>query len=313
MSPPSTAAARNTDAPVLRTRLFDWDLANPVLIASGPLTSSSRAISKMLRAGAGGVVTKSIVPTADTRQCRCFREGQLLFNRDGYSQHSVEMWEEELDRHRADPIIANIVADTPEELATLAVRVTRAGARVLELGLSCPTLDEDPVCCDPAKLEAFCRAVRRAVDVPLVVKLLISTSAAANREMARIAHATGMNGLTVADTVPALLLDQRTSRPVLGGPGGASGPFLKALVLKAITDVRGLGLEILGCGGVMNARDALDYMDLGCRAVQVCTLIMNESYHSIRPLLSQLETELASRAASAVSTGAVMSTIGAQS
>jgi dihydroorotate dehydrogenase (NAD+) catalytic subunit len=292
--PPQIGAERSAgrELHVLRTRLFHWDLANPVLIGSGPLTSCSRTMRKMLRAGAGGLVTKSIVPRADTRHCRCSRYGDVLFNRDGYSQRDIEAWEEDLGQHRGEPIIANIVADSPDELAALAVRVTRAGAEVIELGLSCPTLEEDPACCDPEKLRAFCSRVRSAVDVPLIVKLLLSTSASANREMARVARSTGMDALTIADTVPALLLDQHTAAPLLGGAGGASGAFLKPLVLKAISDIRQMGLEIIGCGGILNATDALDYLHLGCSAVQVCTFVMNQSFRAIQSLVNDLEAQL---------------------
>lgn len=188
----------------------------------------------MFRAGAGGVVTKSIVAVADTRHCRCSRYGDILFNRDGYSERSPEQWEADLPQLRGQPVIANIVADTPDELAALAARVARAGAEMIELGLSCPTLDEDPICCHPDRLYAFCRAARAAVDVPVIVKLLISTSARGNREMAHIARETRMNGISLADTMPSMLLERPAAMPLLGGPGGASGPFLKPLSVPQI-------------------------------------------------------------------------------
>jgi hypothetical protein len=39
---------------------------------------------------------------------------------------------------------------------------------------------------------------------------------------------------------------------------------------------------------ILSAEDALDYITVGCSAVQVCTLVMNESYHAIEPLVQQL-------------------------
>lgn len=281
---------------VTRTRLFHWDLPHPILIASGPLTNHLRTINKMFQAGAAGVVTKTITPIPDERRCRCMRSRELLLNREGYSQRSVEDWEIDLAALRGRPVIANIVADTPDDLAALARRVTAAGAEALELGLSCPTLEDDPVCCFPDKLYDFCLAVRRAVDVPLLVKLLLATSVKANRDMVRAVRDAGADGISLADTLPSLFIDKSGSY-ALGGPGGLSGGFLKPLVLKSMYDVRDIAgdrLVFVGIGGILTAEDALDYIRMGCSAVQVCTLVMNESYHAIEPLVQRLQLVVSS-------------------
>ncbi|MEM9455249.1 MAG: hypothetical protein AAGF11_13795 [Myxococcota bacterium] len=281
-----------SESGVLRTRFFHWDLPHPIFIASGPLSDRRRTIEKMIEAGAAGVVTKTIAPSADPRRCRCRRSGDLLLNRDGYSRRTLADWEVDLDALRGQPIIANVVADTPDELAMVCRKVVAAGAEILELGLSCPTLeDEDPICCVPEKLRDFCIAARRAVDVPIVVKLLIATSAGMNREMVRVVREAGADGLSLADTLPSLFLEPSGAH-VLGGPGGASGGFLKPLVLKAIYDVQeeaGDRMEFMGIGGVMTAEDAVDYIRAGCSIVQICTLVMNENYHAIAPLVQRLE------------------------
>jgi dihydroorotate dehydrogenase len=287
--PPADGPRASASSARSATRLFHWNLPHPILIASGPLTASLRTMEKMFQAGAAGVVTKTIAPTPDERRCRCQHFGDLLLNRDGYSQHSLEQWEADLSALRGRPIIANIVADTPEELASLARRVTAAGAEVLELGLSCPTLDQDPICCYPGKLQEYCVAVRRAVDVPLLVKLLLTTSATANRHMVSIVRDAGLDGVSFADTLPSLFIESSTGMPALGGPGGASGGFLKPLVLKALYDVANSGLVMVGIGGVMSAEDALDYVKMGCTAVQICTLVMNQSYRAIQPLVDRFE------------------------
>jgi len=256
-------------------QLFHWDLPHPIIVSSSPLSAHGRAINNLLSVGAAAVVTKTITLYPDVRTGGCSRHGELLFNRDGYSNRSVSDWESDLDALQGHRVIANVFAETPDELANLACRVTARGVEILELGLSCPTVGKDPICCYPDQLGEFCHAVRKAVNVPILVKLLLQMSSERNREMALTVKNAGCNGICISDTLPAMILKSDGSK-VLGGPGGLSGAALKPLVLKALHDIADIDLVILGIGGIKDAQDVVDYLRMGATAVQVCSvLIMN--------------------------------------
>jgi len=273
----------NSDLPTA-IRLFDWNLPHPIIVSSSPLSSNERAIRNLFSAGAAAVVTKTITPCPDIRIGGCSRHGEFLFNRDGYSNRSVTDWERDLDSLRTSRIIANIFAETPDELAKLARRITATGVEILELGLSCPTVGNDPICCYPTRLDEFCRAVRKAVDVPILVKLLLQTSSDQNRKMAMIVKNTGCDGICISDTLPAIVLKSDGSK-VLNGPGGLSGAILKPLVLKALYDIADIDLVTVGIGGIQGAQDVLDYLRIGATAIQVCSVLIINGVQKLEDLV----------------------------
>ena len=81
------------------------------------------------------------------------------------------------------------------------------------------------------------------------------------------------DALVVANTILAMSVDIRTRRASLGRVmGGLSGPAIKPIILRmAYQCVRAVQIPVIGCGGIMTAADALEYLIVGCRAVQVGT------------------------------------------
>ncbi|GEM_PF-2055668 len=268
-------------------QLFHWELAHPIIVSSSPLSAHKQAINNLFSVGAAAVVTKTITPYPDARSGGCLRHGELFFNRDGYSNRSVSKWEEDLEALRGQKVIANIFAETPDELSILARQVVARGVEIIELGLSCPTAGKDPVCCYPSQLSEFCQAVRKAVDVPILVKLLLQTSAERNREMASMVKNAKCEGISLSDTLPAIILKANGSM-ALGGPGGLSGAALKPLVLKGLYDVADLDLVVLGIGGIKEAQDVVDYIRMGATAVQICTTLMVDGIQKLGSLVQNL-------------------------
>jgi dihydroorotate dehydrogenase len=268
------------------TNLFHWQLPHPVIASSSPLTAHLRAIHHLFAIGAAAVVTKTISMQPDMRTGGCIRYGELLFNRDGYSRRTLSEWEADLETLRGQKVIANIAADTPEDVANLARRVVSKGAEIVELGLSCPSVEGGPICISPDKLGPFCRAARKAVDVPLIVKLILQTSTAGNRAMISCLKNEGINGVSISDTLPGLLLDVHGNM-MLGGSGGISGSPLKPLVLKSIYDIADMNVVILGMGGISSGQDVVDYLRVGASVVQVCSFLMRNGVQAMENLVQE--------------------------
>jgi dihydroorotate dehydrogenase (NAD+) catalytic subunit len=92
--------------------------------------------------------------------------------------------------------------------------------------------------------------------------------------VARAVVEAGADALTIANTFPAMAIDIGRRRPALGwGSGGLSGPAIKPIVLKMVYDVARaeVGVPIIGCGGIVTWRDAVEYLMAGASAVQVGT------------------------------------------
>ena len=102
----------------------------------------------------------------------------------------------------------------------------------------------------------------------------------------------GATGLTLVNTVRALLIDAESRRPVLGGRGGGlSGAAIKPIALRAVHDVSRAHPEapIIGTGGVMSGTDAVEMLLAGASAVGVGTATFAEPRATLR-ILRELTT-----------------------
>jgi dihydroorotate dehydrogenase (NAD+) catalytic subunit len=157
----------------------------------------------------------------------------------------------------------------------------------IELNLSCPNVDEAPE--SAAEIVAACRA---ATTLPLYAKL--SPANWDIGELARAVEAAGADGLSLVNTIRGAALDERTLAPKLGtAVGGYSGPALKPIALAAVYACRrATQLPIVGMGGVMTGRDALELVAMGANDVALGTVLFRDPDAPAR-VRSELVAELA--------------------
>jgi len=145
------------------------------------------------------------------------------------------------------------------------------GIEAVDLNLSCPNVDEAPE--SAAEIVAACRA---ATGLPLYAKL--SPAAWDVAELARAVDAAGADGLSLVNTMRGTALDEATLEPRLGTwSGGLSGPALKPVALAAVYACwRATRLPIVGMGGVMTGRDALELIAVGAQDVALGTVLFRD-------------------------------------
>jgi dihydroorotate dehydrogenase (NAD+) catalytic subunit len=139
---------------------------------------------------------------------------------------------------------------------------------VIELNLSCPNVEEAPETVSELVAES-----RLGTGKPLYAKL--SPASWDIAELARAVAAAGADGLSLVNTLRGLALDPETLRSRLAlGPGGASGPALKPIALACVyACASAVDLPIVGMGGVMSGRDALEFVAAGASAVALGTAL----------------------------------------
>jgi dihydroorotate dehydrogenase (NAD+) catalytic subunit len=157
----------------------------------------------------------------------------------------------------------------------------------VELNLSCPNVDE--AADSAAEIVAACRA---ATELPLYAKL-----SAAHPDVAAVARAVadaGATGLSLVNTLRGLALDPQTLKPVLARTtGGLSGPALKPIALATVhACYAATGLPIVGMGGVMCGRDALELIACGAVHVALGTVLFADpdAPSRVREELALLDT-----------------------
>ena len=137
----------------------------------------------------------------------------------------------------------------------------------IELNLSCPNVDEAPD--SAAEIVAACRA---ATDLPVYAKL--SPHAWDIGETVRAVEAAGADGISLVNTLRGVAVDTRLRPKLRRGAGGYSGPALKPVALAAVLAARrATSLPIVGMGGVMSGRDALELVACGATHVALGTVL----------------------------------------
>ena len=170
------------------------------------------------------------------------------------------------------PLIANIWGGTIEEYAEVAARMGDA-VDAIELNVSCPNVKSGGHMFgqDPEVLCKVVSAVRAATKQPLLVKL--APNVPSITPYVRACEDGGANGLSLINTIPAMVIDIETRRPVLANrTGGLSGRCVHPAAVKVVYDAHSVTkLPILAMGGIYEAKDAIEFFLAGATAVAVGT------------------------------------------
>jgi dihydroorotate dehydrogenase (NAD+) catalytic subunit len=182
---------------------------------------------------------------------------------------------------------ASVGGFSVQDYAALCERLDAQKVAAIELNLSCPNVDEVP-----ESVGEVVAAARAATTKPLYAKLSPAVPDVA--DTARAAEAAGADGLSLVNTIRGLALDERTLRPVLArGAGGLSGPALRPIALAAVHACsRATALPIVGMGGVMTGRHALELLAAGANDVALGTVLFADPAAPAR-IRAELEGELA--------------------
>ena len=172
------------------------------------------------------------------------------------------------------PVIVNIVGRTIEDYTEVARKLDKVpGVAGLELNISCPNVKAGGAefGASPETAAKVTAAVRKATSLPIIVKLTPNTG-----EIVRIAQAAaaaGADALCLINTVKGMAINIKTRKPLLGNTyGGLSGPMIKPVALYMIFEVsKTVDIPIVGCGGITNAEDAIEFFMAGATAIEVGT------------------------------------------
>ena len=122
---------------------------------------------------------------------------------------------------------------------------------------------------DPALTAEVVREVRAVTCLPVVAKL--GPDVADIGAIGQAAEDAGANALAVMNTIPGMVIDLERRRPVLANvTGGLSGPAIRPLAVRLTYQlVSAVNIPVVGIGGIMDYRDALQFLLAGACAVQV--------------------------------------------
>jgi len=170
------------------------------------------------------------------------------------------------------PLVANVWGGSVDEYAAVAAEMGDA-VDAIEMNVSCPNVKAGGHTFgqDPKVLFEVVSAVRRATRRPLLVKLAPNVPSVV--PYVKACEDAGADALSMINTIPAMVIDVETRRPVLANrTGGLSGRGIHPAAVKLVYDAhRASRLPILAMGGVYEARDAIEFLLAGATAVAVGT------------------------------------------
>jgi dihydroorotate dehydrogenase (NAD+) catalytic subunit len=271
-------------APDLVTQVGSVTLPKPIMTASGTSGHGTELADYGDLAALGAVVVKSlcIQPWAGNPAPRVHQVGPGMLNSVGLQGPGLAAWLEHdlpaLTAARARVVVSiwgQSVADYGRAAALLAqASASAAGSAMVavEVNVSCPNVE------DRARMfahsETATAEVLSASECGLPRWAKLSPNVPDITAIAGAALGGGAEGLTLTNTLLGLALDVDTGRPVLGaGGGGLSGPVVHPVAVRAVWECRSAfpRAAIIGVGGVMTGRDAVEFLVAGADAVQVGT------------------------------------------
>jgi dihydroorotate dehydrogenase (NAD+) catalytic subunit len=271
------------DSQLLRVKFSGLNLKNPTVLASGILGYSAASLQRVAEAGAGAVVTKSVglvarvgYPNPTVVQV----EGGLI-NAMGLPNSGVEEYANEIYQSKSVfnvPLIVSVYGFSVEEYGVVAQKAVEAGADAVELNVSCPHVKDtgSEMGQNPKTLKEIVSQVKDRIEKPVFVKLTPNVTDIA--EMAEAAVSGGADALAAINTVRAIAINVETARPVLSNKrGGLSGTIAKPIALRCVYDIyERVKVPIMGCGGISDWRDAVEFLLAGASAVQIGTAIASK-------------------------------------
>ena len=174
--------------------------------------------------------------------------------------------------------IINISGSTVEEYGEIARYFNDSDIDAIEINISCPNVKEGGVAFgnDPEMSFRVVEICRKNTSKPIITKLSPNQTDIASNALRCIEA--GSDGLAVINTVMGMAIDIEKQKPVIGNnQGGLSGPAIKPIALLKVHQVyqvsKKYNIPIIGQGGIVSAKDAIEFIIAGADTVGIGTAL----------------------------------------
>lgn len=284
---------------------------NPFFLSSSPVGSNFEMCAKAFETGWGGVVYKTI-GTFIPKECSPrfdsigkeatpwigFKNMEMISDKAPeknfeYIQRLKQMYPDKV-------IIASIMGENEADWQKLAVMSEQAGADMIECNFSCPQMTNKAMGSDvgqsPELVKRYSEVTAKACNLPVIAKMTPNLGhMEVVAEAAIIGGAKGISAINTIKSITGIDLNAFTGKPVVGGKSsisGYSGAAVKPIALRFIAQMKQhhalKNIDISGIGGIETWIDALEFLLLGCKNLQVTTSVMQYGYRIVEDMISGL-------------------------
>ncbi len=254
-------------------------LRNPVMPASGTFGYGEEYAPFLDLEKIGAIVTKglSLKPKAGNPTPRIAETISGMLNAIGLQNVGIDAfvkYKMPFLRTVNTPVIANFFGNTLEEYAEVARRLNDIPEiAAAELNISCPNVKQGGIVfgTDPKAASEVVTLVRKQLQKPLIVKLTPNVTDIT--VVARAVEEAGADAISCINTITGMSVDVHTRKPRLANrTGGLSGPAIRPIAVRMVHQVvQAVSVPVIGIGGIVRPMDALEFLIVGAKAVQVGT------------------------------------------
>lgn len=263
----------------LAVKIGALDLKNPVLTASGTFGYGEEFAPFIDLGRLGGYIIKGT--TLNHREGnpypRMVETPSGMLNAVGLQNKGVDYFIENIYpriRNIRSELIVNVSGAKIEDYVETARRLAPLDdVGAIEVNISCPNVKEGGMAFGTTTTGAaeVTKAIRDVYPKTLIVKLSPNVTSIA--DIAKAVEAEGADSVSLINTIMGMSIDIERRRPHLSTiTGGLSGPAVRPVAVRMVWQVaKAVNIPVIGLGGIMNGRDAIEFMLAGANAVEIGT------------------------------------------
>ena len=283
---------------------------NPFFLASSAVCTNYDMVVRAFEAGWAGVFYKTIClqeikevsPRFDAMHNNATHGDFYGFrNMEQLSENPVELDFDILRRLKQNYptkiVVASIMGQTEEEWIRLAKMAEEAGCDAVELNFSCPQMKHKGMGSDVGQdaelVRTYTACVKNSVSIPVIPEMTPNITHIEEPAMACVQA--GADAISAINTIKSVTMDEDAEVAGQRTISGYSGRAVRPIALRHILELAQMPekVELSGIGGIETWRDALEFIQLGCNNVQVCTAVMQYGYRIIDDLILGLQRYMA--------------------
>ncbi len=263
----------------LSVNIGDLQLKNPVLTASGTFGYGEEFADFIDLNRLGGFIVKGT--TLNHREGnpypRMVETPSGMLNAVGLQNKGVDYFIENiyprLLQYDTVPIVNVSGASVDDYVKVCEKLMPLDGIKAVEINISCPNVKQGGMAfgttCSGA--QSVVDEVRKAWGKTMIVKL--SPNVTDITEIARAVEDSGADAVSLTNTFLGMAIDVEKMRPYLSTiTGGLSGACIRPIAVRMVWQVaNAVKIPVVGLGGIMNGRDAVEFILAGATAVQIGT------------------------------------------
>ena len=263
----------------LSVNIGNLQFKNPVMTASGTFGYGEEFADLIDLNQLGGIIVKGTtrMPRQGNPYPRMVETPSGMLNAVGLQNKGVDHFVEHIYPRICDldtAIIVNVSGSTIDDYVAVCERLNPLDkVAAVEINISCPNVKQGGMTfgttCTGA--QSVVSACRKAYDGTMIVKLTPNVTDVT--EIARAAQEAGADALSLTNTFLGMAIDVERQTPCLSTiTGGLSGPCIRPIAVRMVWQVaKAVNIPVIGLGGIMNGRDALEFILAGATAVQFGT------------------------------------------